>query len=286
MPDATIASTSIDETGMFNSRSMAETRRAQQADYGPDYVDPNQMRKPDFFVYVYSVVDPRPADKKLRRALPPLIPELEISEVKPNERYTLVTKIGSPMQQPLMRENGERYIGYHDARRIAMDIVNPDNLTLDQGKTVDASRSFSLGNDFGRLGVFWSLNNPPTDEEVALAIARKEAFYRSRLEQARVIETSDPKALYQYLTTTDHVAADYFGEEFSWHRKQVKPENCPNCGEPIKSGAAYHRNVDGIMCVIDWKRAVNAGVKTRDDVPMESRWWKDKSSRSGEGSAG
>lgn len=281
MADASIASTSVDQSGNFNARSMEMTRNAQIADYGPDYVDPSQMRKPEFFVYVYSVVDPRPVGKKLRRALPPLVPELDIAELKPGQRYTLVTKIGHPVMQPQMRENGERYVDYHDGRRIAQEIVNPDNFTLNQDAPIDPTKTFSEGNDFGRLGVFWSLNETPTHEEIAKAVARKEAFYRARLDQARVVETSDPKALYQYITTTDHVAADYFGEEFSWHRKQQKPESCPNCGEPIRAGAAFHRNVDGIICVIDWKRTVGAGVKTRDDVPVEQRWWEEKSSRSG-----
>jgi hypothetical protein len=283
--NARIDSTSIDDSGNFNARSMRETRMAQEQDYGPDYVDPMQFRKPEYSVYVYSVVDPRPIGKKLRRALPPLVPEMEIAELKPGETYTLVTTISHPVNQPLMRENGERYLDSHDARRLAMDLVNPDNLSLDQDKKIDPTKLYSEGNDFGKLGVFWSLHNPPKDEEIAKAIARKEDFYRARLDQARVIETSDPKALYNYISTTDHVAADYFGEEFSWHRKSTKPEVCPNCGEAIKPGAAYHKMDDGTLCINDWKRTVAAGVRQRNQVPIEKRWWvkeEPQSSRSGE----
>jgi hypothetical protein len=274
MADATISSTSIDQSGHFNARSMRETQMAHEKDYGPDYVT-DDFRPPQYMVYVYSVVDPRPIGKKLRRALPPLIPELEIAELKPGERYTLVTTLPHPINQPLMRENGERYIAPNDARRVAMDIVNPDNLTLDQDRKVDPSHNFSEGNDFGRLGVFWSLQNPPTDEEIAKAVARKEAYYNARLEQAQVIETSDPRALNNYISTTDHVAADYFGREFSWHRKMTRPEKCPRCGEPIQHGAAYHASgsLPGVICVISWQGAVNAGVKKLRDVPPDERWW-------------
>jgi hypothetical protein len=281
MPNATIASVSTDESGNFNAQSLRETQQANPT----MYVDPNQFRKPDFFVYVYSVVDPRPAGKKLTRSLPPLIPNIEIAEIKPGSRYVLVTKIASPVNQPLMRENGESYIDLHDARRVAMDIVNPENLSLDQDrKTTGVLRA--EGNDYGKLGVFWSLTNPPTEEEIASAIARKEAFYQARLEQARVIEMSNPKGLDEYLTTNDHVAAEYFGLEFAWHKQFTRPATCPICGDAIKEGVAYHKNADGLICVLDWKRTVDAGVKTRVQVPHDKRWWvTDQSSRSGEPAA-
>jgi hypothetical protein len=283
MAEATIASTSVDESGHFNARSVRDTQAANQAIVGQDYVDPGQFRKPDYFVYVYSVVDPRPDNMKLRRSFPPLIPDLEIAEAK-GSRYVLVTTIASPVNQPLMKENGERYIDAHDARRLAMDIVNPENLTLDQDrKTQGLSRA--EGNDYGKLGVFWSLNNPPKEEEIRKAIDRKEAFYRARLDQARVIQTSNPKALDEYITATDHVAADYFALEFPWHQHLVKQETCPNCGEHIRPGAKFHQSVAlGVMCVLDWQAAVNAGVKKLEDVP-EGKRWKSKSSRSGETAA-
>jgi hypothetical protein len=151
---------------------------------------------------------------------------------------------------------------------------------MNQDATLAADKSFTEGNDYGKLGVFWSLNDPPTDEEVAKAIRRKETFYRKRLDQARALEASDPKSLYAFLTPTDHVAADYFGEEFTWHKVSVRPVSCPNCGESIKAVAAYHRNVDGVICVIDWKRTVEAGVKKMKDVPESKRW--DNSTFTGE----
>ena len=163
--NATISGVSVDDSGNFNAQSMRETQQANPT----MYVDPNQFRKPDFFVYVYSVVDPRPAGKKLTRALPPLIPSIEIAEIKPGTRYVLVTKIASPVNQPLMRENGESYIDSHDARRLAMDIVNPENLSLDQDKKTNGVGR-AEGNDYGKLGVFWSLTNPPTEEEITAAI--------------------------------------------------------------------------------------------------------------------
>lgn len=284
MADARVESTSVGPDGRFNQRSVRDTQTANEKLYGPEYVDPVNFRKPEMMVYIYSVVDERPAGAHLHRSFPPLVPHLNITELKAGEKYAVVTRIPHPVNQQCMRENGERYIDSHDARRVAMDVVNPDNLTLNQDIQPDPSRVFSQGNDYGRLGVFWSLFPTPTDEEIDKAVARKEAYYRQRLQQARMLEMTNPKALAEYITINDHIAADYFHEEFSWHKHHIKPATCPNCGEAINSGAAFHKSLalDGLLCVIDWQKAIAAGVKTRDQVPAEKRWWKVESSRSEE----
>lgn len=277
MPDAAITGTSVDDRGQFNARSTAMSNAENNRNVSP-FLDPSLYRKPEYHVFIYSVVDPRPADMPLMRHQPPLTKNLRIKECPKGERYVLVTSLAHPVNQPDINPmNDQRVTYYSDARRVAQDIVNPSNLTLDQDAVLRAENVFSEGEDYGKLGVFWSLNNPPTDEEISKAVTRKENHYRSRLNRARVLETSDPKALNAALTITDHVAADYFGEEFSWHRTAKKPASCSNCGESIKEGVAYHRNVDGIICVIDWKRTVEAGVKAMADVPESKRWKETKS---------
>lgn len=279
MADAAITGVSITEDYQFNERSKAMSM-AENTRFISPFLDPELTRKPEYFVYVYSVVDPRPANYHLMRNAPPLIRNLQIAELRPGEKWTLVTKLAHPVNQPGVDTQEQRVNYAHNAQRVAQDIVNPENVSLNQDAVLKAENTFTEGNDYGKLGVFWSLNYPPSDEEIAKAVARKESFYRKRLDQARALEASDPKALYAYLTPTDHVAADYFGEEFSWHKVAKRPETCPTCGESIRAGVAYHRNVDGIVCVIDWKRTVAAGVKKLKDVPEYLRW--DKQSFTGE----
>jgi hypothetical protein len=275
MPDAAITGTSVGEDFKFNqrSRSMSDSENLK---YVSPFLDPELTRKPEYFVYVYSVVDPRPDGYHLIRNAPPLIHNLRIAELTPGERYTLVTKLPHPVNQAGVDTQEQRVNYAHNAQRVAQDIVNPENISLNQDASMRPEHQFTEGNDYGKLGVFWTLNNPPTDEEVAKAIKRKENFYRKRLDQARALEASSPKDLYAFLTPTDHVAADYFGEEFSWHKVSTRPASCPNCGEAMKAGAAYHRNVDGIICVVDWKRTVEAGVKKMEDVPESKLWTKGK----------
>lgn len=282
MPDAAITQNSVNEDFSFNDRSRAMSL-AENTKYVSPFLDPDLTRRPEYHVYVYSVVDPRPDGYHLMRNCPPLIHNLRIAELKPGEKYVLVTKIPHPVNQAGVDPSNEQRVNWaHNGQRVAQDIVNPENITMNQDASLSADRSFTEGNDFGKLGVFWSLNNPPTDEEVAKAIKRKEVFYRKRLDQAGALEASDPKSLYAYLTPTDHVAADYFGEEFTWHKVSRKPESCPNCGEPIRAGVAFHASaaLGGVLCVIDWPRTVQAGVKTRKDVPLEKRWWTDGADRS------
>lgn len=277
--DARVEKNSLGADGRFDERSMRDTANANIQMYGPDYVDPVQFRQPVAFIYVWSIVDPRPVGSKLHRRFPPLLSHVEIAELNPDdgEKYKLVCRLPNPMNQYCMRENGERYMDSHDARRLAMDIVNPDNLTLNQDFKLDPSRIFSIGNDYGRLGVFWTTTDKPTSDDLTKAIRRKEEYYRARLQEARKLEMTNPKMLYEYLGINDHVAADYFQEEYSWHRRPERPAYCPNCGEAMKPGAAFHamQAVPGTVCVIDWRLAVKAGVKTHEDVPEECRWWKE-----------
>lgn len=273
MPDAAITSVSVGEDLRFNqrSRSMSDSENLRHV---PDFLDPELTRKPEYFVYIYSVVDPRPESYHLIRNAPPLIHNLQIAELKPGEAYTLVTKFAHPVNQAGVDTQEQRVNYAHNAQRVAQDVVNPENITLNQDASMRPDQSFAEGNDYGKLGVFWSLNSPPTEEEVNKAVKRKETFYRRRLDQARALEASSPKDLFVYLTPTDHVAADYFGEEFSWHKVSRKPETCVNCGESVKAGVAFHASaaLGGKVCVIDWQRAVEAGAIKLKDVPESKRW--------------
>jgi hypothetical protein len=110
--------------------------------------------------------------------------------------------------------------------------------------------------------VFWSLNNPPTEEEIKAATLRMEKHFNTVLEKMKALETSDPKGLLEALSPEAHVAADYYGVETSWHGRRSKPMDCENCGERIKQGVAFHKTEEGGLCVLDWKRTVKAGART------------------------
>jgi hypothetical protein len=225
-------------------------------------------RDPEYYIYIYNV-----SQEKHPVSRPPIMKEMIIPARPDGKRYILVTRLPQPLLVPKGNvDSNEIDISQMDTRRFAMDIINPDNLGIDMDGAITGPGT-SVNNDLGKKGVFFSLNGPgaskhgfsetPTDEEVNKAYKRMEGYYQFLLEQARTVEVSNPAKLSETLSPEHHIAADYFGEEHSWHGKRSRPADCPNCGARIKAGAAFHRTEEGTICVLDWKRTVAAGAKTR-----------------------
>lgn len=215
-------------------------------------------RKPEYFVYLYNV-----SEERYEVSRPPIAKKITIPGRKVGEEYALVGQIPQPLLTPEGSvDSSDMRVAAQDARRFAMDIVNSENLTLDQDAVLDPKQTLSVNSDLGKRGVFWSLSNPPKPEEVLAAKRRMEKFYTFLLEQAHAVSVSNPQFLREMLTPEHHRAADYYGQEHTWHSKLSRPMDCPNCGTRVKEGIAYHI-VDGDLCVIDWARTVKAGKVSR-----------------------
>ena len=219
--------------------------------------DANLYRAPDYHVYIYTV-----SDREFLVQQPPLFPRLIIRARNEGERYSLVLRIPSPFPQT-DREGavGDIMVRAHVGERVAQSICNPNNPSLNQDASLAAGTILGLGVDLNAQGVFWSLNNPPTEEEIAKAEQRREKYYRFLLEQARTLEISNPKELESLIHQDYHMAAEYFHQETSWHRKFTRLVECPYCGEQIKPGIAAHQNSLGGVCILDEARAAKMGLK-------------------------
>ena len=182
------------------------------------YLDADILQKPSSFVYVFTV-----AKREFQVNLPPQLRSLSIPACGPKERYKLVTRLPQPFQQACDETDrvGIR-VRTHDARKIAMDICNPSNTSLDQDMKLDPKFVLGSGNDLTRQGVFWSLNETPTEKEIAAAEGRRAKYYRGLLEHARTLELANPKELEFALTQDYHMAADFFGEERTWHKWAIR----------------------------------------------------------------
>jgi hypothetical protein len=219
-------------------------------------------RAPEYYVYLFNV-----SEETYKVSRPPILRELIIPGRKANEDYATVTKLPQPLLLPKGNvDSNDIDIMPQDTRRFVMDIINPDNLGLDQDAVADPRYALSQGNNLGAKGVFWSLNEIPTDKEVTAARTRMEKYYTFLLEQARSTEVSNPQELRMLLTPEHHRAADYYGEEHSWHGKKSRPMDCPVCGERVKAGIAYHIDASNELCIIDWARTVKAGKRTRSQA--------------------
>lgn len=219
-------------------------------------------RKPDYWVYLFNI-----SEQSFEVSRPPLLSRLVIPGRKAGEDYAKVTKLPQPLLTPTGNvDSNEVSIVPQDTRRFAMDIINPDNLGLNQDAVIDPKAVTNQGNNLGAKGVFWSLNEVPTEQELAAAKKRLEARYNFLIEQAKSVEVSNPGGLRDMLTPEHHAAVDYFGIETSWHGKRSRPMDCPNCGDRVKMGIAFHKTDEGTLCIIDWKRAVASGVRTRQQA--------------------
>ena len=251
-----------------------------------------QLNKtPDYFIYLYNLSEVNMGDgTSFLVSRPPLIRMFKI-KAKPNTpgvRYVLATKLPQPMSVPKGNvDSNEVDIVPQDARRFAMDIINPDNWGINQDAHI--ANPTSIGNDLGKKGVFWSYNGPgatkdaygeprkyilvdnkklevfeqPTEAELKTAGDRLSAFYKFKLEEADAMAISKPAEMGTFLTPEHHAACEFFGEDRAWHGKRQKTDFCPICGEKMRSGAAFHRTEEGTLCVNDWDRAIKAGAKTR-----------------------
>jgi hypothetical protein len=250
------------------SNSIANSRNACAE------IEVTAFRAPDYVLHLYTV-----SRREFTRLAPPLFPRLIIPACKEGERYKKVCDIPHPVNQIEQDpHNPEKTVCYqHDAKRVAMDLCNPSNVSLNldaRAEDLEAKKWYELNgdtNNYIRQGVFWSANEPPTEEEIKAAEKRVESFYRMLLRTLDEIPDSDPTKQQVISGNADaHLACDFFGEERPWHTTFVHKVTCSNCGEKINKGIAFHRS-NGAICVLDWKRTLKAGAVKLEDVPEEFR---------------
>jgi hypothetical protein len=130
---------------------------------------------------------------------------------------------------------------------LCIDIVHPA-----------IGKSWSVGQNLDDFGVFWSKNNPPTQEEIRTARTKMEKTFRNALAEATTLEAIGNL---KDITPMMRFAADYFEEDRPWNKIYRKTAECPGCGGPTK-GTAVHT----CGAVLDWPKAIALGLKTRKDA--------------------
>lgn len=267
-------------------------------------LDPNLVRDPDYFVYVFSVAD---RDFEIHR------PTLNISTLRAKhnpeamgdpEAYQLVWKVPSPYPLPYVDQNsGEVRLNTVVGERAAMDICNPNqkSTNMDGYIAPDAEGNIGLGDDLIRKGLFFVRDRDctfakddvkkqfpiPPKKLVAEAVARKEKYYNSLLDRMKGFEYSSQKDLddFKQAEPDVHLACEYFQIETAWHQKRVRKAvkiECRLCGAEKVKGVPYHP-LPGTklgVCVEDWDAAIAAGVVDELDRPgsKKSKKTKDQAS--------
>jgi len=122
-------------------------------------------------------------------------------------------------------------------------------------------------------GFFISETNPPHPSRLAECQAKYNLHCDQLIKEADQImgqgESKGPNG--QMLNESHYRALAYRRQTRNWGKSNVEMMDCPGCFQAVPKNAAMH----SCGAVLDWKKAVELGIKKRDDVPPEQRWWKE-----------
>lgn len=270
----------------MSSGVRADGTRAQEVSL---YIDPDQVRRTEYTVYLHSI------SRRSFQQPHTIYRNIVIPACPKDREYITFFRVNHPVMTSYVDPDNvsgpPKYV-FENAKRVALGICNPSFVGADlaiQDKAIDPQYMIASGEcDLTRQGIFASLNEIPTKEEIDKAKARRLTYYKMRFEEANGLLRSDPKRLQEVLGIDHHLAAEMFGQDVDWHRVTTPKVECPNCGEKIKEGTAFHYS-NGQRCVLDWERAWLAGAVKKEDVPEPFHWegFDDKPKRrTGIGAAG
>lgn len=247
---------------------------AKGAGYNFSFTGEMLSRAPERYVYVFNTSR---SNYSLHH---PIFGNVTLPGCPPDREYIKCMAIPHPKLEYFSDSDGNLQAKSWDGWRLGVDMLNPANIGMDQYAT-GVSDLTAGSTNFIQRGVFLSLNETPTAEEMQKSDQVKKDYYHTLIQRADYQEMADVTKLPNEITTEHHIAADYFGMEKSWHKMNRLASMCPNCGDPVRPGTAYHRNSFGEKCIIDrekyaaslaadseepQKRGVGRPPKAREDI--------------------
>jgi len=206
-----------------------------------------------YMVYVYNVWNlPHTVEQ------PPLFPKFHIPACPEGERFS-VTFLPAFVNERYEKPGSlpvEFYYKKIDGRKCATSLLNPSAFPgTDFNSQLQDWRQFDqTGNNLNVMGVFWSLTQPDSPE-----LERELKLFRERGKKTlddliRQGEQLAAAGQLNQITPLMHFAMDYTKRSASWHMSHKALIDCPNCGETISAGVAYHKNSFGDKCIVDPER--------------------------------
>lgn len=117
-----------------------------------------------------------------------VVRKLNVPACPQGESYAVVTSFPAVIVQPKPNINTQMTDYYLiDGRRLAMDLINPANLGIDQYGKFEWNSRFSVGTDFSKKGVFFSTHNPPLKKELKAAHKRLLGYYTDLVDRANIV---------------------------------------------------------------------------------------------------
>lgn len=259
-----MATAGITTLGFDDVKTKGAMRGANPENFNV-IVSGHMIRTPMRKIYIHTV-----AKRSFGPITRTLFPWLRLTGCEPGERYATSCIVSDPIPQASPdQERGGTRIDEHDGWRAAIDLLNPNNLTSnpysgDNNPDFFANRS---GQNLIAEGFWPSLHEVPPEEEIKAAERRRDRHYQYLTREATRLAAVSTKDLNEFLQSYPdaHIAMDALGLEANWHARNEVRASCPNCGDAIKQGIAFHKSsATEMLCVIDPERAWKAGAINRE----------------------
>ena len=117
-----------------------------------------------------------------------MVRTLKVPACTEDAEYAVVTSIPAVYIYPKdnVDSNEVDYVIF-DGRRVAMDLIDPANMGIDQDSDWTWARTLSSGCNFSMKGVFFSTHNPPLKKELKSAHKRLKKYYTDLMDKANVL---------------------------------------------------------------------------------------------------
>lgn len=257
-----------------NGLTSKYMRSENREDFNPIF-NGRAMRPPLRTLYIFTV-----AKRPYERHNPPLFPKVILRGCENGERYVMCASAPDPLPQVSPdNDRGGTRVDEHDAMVALIDLLCPGNFSFDQFAGSSNPTYFANANGTNLVceGFWVSESATPTEDEIRKAESMRDARYRWLTREAKRLANVSRKDLDEFLQRwpDTHIAMDALGMEADWHSKNEFKQSCPNCGDSIKPGLAFHQSSAGVLCVVDPERALRAGAidkkkyKAMTDVTAE-----------------
>lgn len=203
-------------------------------------------------IYIYNTVGMEHIVEQ-----PPLFPHLVIPACPKGQAFihTLIPRYVNEVYEDYTHDSRryKRVDGRTCATSLLNPAVHPRNPWEMQFREMRTHGDQS-GNNLNAYGVFWSLTHPDDpklkDELALMKTVVRKTMNGLTTEGAKFFASGKLAEI----TPRIHFAMDYLGLTAQWHMTHEQMVSCPNCGESIRDGLAYHRNQFGERCILDRER--------------------------------
>jgi hypothetical protein len=221
-------------------------------------------------IYIYNILDKAHVIDQA-----PLFKGFKIPACPPDVDFAVTTIARYTKEGYNKPGSMEVYYNLRDGREAANSLLNPDshpgNPWDAQFRDIEVFGNHDMsGNNRNAFGCFWSLTHPSDPklaDEIKACRRRAETTLQKLVEQANTLNDEGNR---KGIDGNMHFAMDYFHLEADWHKSHEHRIPCPNCGEPVRQGIAYHKNEFGDRCIIDRERyeaSIEHAKPARTDAP-------------------